>query len=292
MAWRKWSTLLAAVAVSTVANLLSAGFAFPGALAGDRQQPAGPSQVDELIQLVGLNTSYDHYAKHVVAGFASSPAQSSDKNLIAAADVAAKSAFAAEKLKAQLRDDLRDKLAPARLEAVLKFYKGPIGTRMTELENVSMSPEAQADMEQSSEQLKEMLKSDPKRAQILQDLNKALSLTETTLDTSTNLQRAVLIGMATASGQFQQLPMAQIDEIIATGRDKQARRIEELVTLSLAYNYRAARIEDLHDYVAFLASADGQSLYQVVRTVKNRILVAAALEFGEALQKELRKERL
>jgi hypothetical protein len=251
------------------------------------------SRVQQLIDATGMDVSFDTLGKSIAKGFEQiPPADPKRANLIAAAEKAAAASYDPATLKSQLLKDMEGRLAPNDLDAILAFYNEPVAQRMTAIENAAQGTDALEKMQAMAAELGQKMRDDPKRAALLETLNKTIGMTEAAVDTNINLQRAMITGMAAADGRAAEMTPEVIDGILQKARPEITDQMAKLTTVALAYTYRDASLEDLEAYVRFLASPAGQKLYEAGRLAKNRVLTEASLQFGEQLLKNLEGKRL
>jgi hypothetical protein len=256
-------------------------------------------KITEIMHVTGLDTCFDSFGPALTIGMKQNIGKLSGdtfyrEKVLGALEPAAATAFAPEKLRSQLRALLAEKLNAADFGPIAAFYNGPIGARITAMENARNTPDAQAKMRASASELAELLKKQPERAKVLMDLDSSLRLTENSVDLAFNIGRATAVGMAAANEKTTTLSgdaVAAIDSALEKVRPGMAEKMKPAVLLSLAYTYRDASIEDLRKYLKFLTSPVGKRFYDAVTPALSQVLVKAGDEFGHDLMKELGKER-
>jgi hypothetical protein len=256
-------------------------------------------RVLELMQLTGLDKTFDQVGPGIKLGMkqalpaAPMSAAFRDK-VLAGMEPATEAAFAPETLKREFRLAMDGKLSNTDLDRLFAFHKSPLGARMTAIEKESQGANAQGKLAQMAATLLQGLKDDPKRAEVLTQMDSSLRLTEMAVDIAFNTGRAVAVGMAAADERMAALPdeaVAAIDAALEKMRPSMTAQLKEQILLSLAYTYRDASIPELREYMTFLTSPLGKKYYAAVVPAMNKVLVKAGGEFGHALMRELGKER-
>jgi hypothetical protein len=273
-------------------GLTAAGFSEDG-------RPAG--RLPELVRLIGLDVCFNQIAPTLKSGLrqplaaarTSGNAGQLDK-VLEAVDAAADAAFAAGTLQREFLRTMEGRLNDGDLDTIFTFYQAPLGKRMTALENAHVleGPDA---MIKKADELRDLVKREPERAELLQQLDASLRLTQTSTDQMFNLARAIAIGMAAVDDKTTALP-AEAIQVIDTALEKMRpameAQIREMLVLARIYTYRDASIPELRDYVAFLKSPAGQKLYGAAIPALHQTQLKAGTEFGHALMRELGKERI
>jgi hypothetical protein len=269
---------------------------FIASLAGEAKSA---DRLLELMQLTGLDNTFDQVGPGIKLGMkqalpaAPMSAGFRDK-VLAGMEPATDKAFAPETLRSEFRLAMDGKLTNADLDRLFAFHKSPLGARMTAMEKASQGANARGQLAQMAAGLLQGLKDDPKRAEVLLQMDSSLRLTEMAVDIAFNTGRAVAVGMAAADERTAALAdeaVTAIDTALEKMRPSMTAQLKEQILLSLAFTYRDASIPQLREYIVFLTSPLGKKYYGAVVPAMNKVLVKAGGEFGHALMRELGKER-
>ena len=123
---------------------------------------------------------------------------------------------------------------------------------------------------------------DPRLDQLSQ-LIEALAAVETGLAMATNLNHAVLSGMAASGRLPYSLSDAQISALVEGQRGMMRGAIQEQLFVSLAYTYQTLNDADMDAYIAFLQGDAGRNFYAHILFATEEIIEVRAKKFGHRL---------
>jgi hypothetical protein len=255
------------------------------------------SQLSELMKLSSLDMFFvqigDHLKMRMKEALPNDPFGRAHKDkILVGLDRAADKAFAPEILRQEFLSALDGEVTEADLDDVLAFYKSPLGSRMKAWEKASQTADARTKIAKMTRELLDQLKNQPERAEVLKLIDGSLRLTELSTDAAFNTDRATAIGVVAADEKTTALTSRAVESIdtdMQKMRPAMTAQIRVKTLRFMAYIYREATIEELRQYLEFVASPVGKRYYGAVAPAMNKVLFKAAEEFGHALMRELGK---
>jgi hypothetical protein len=298
---KKFLVMAALVAAATrpaawciAARRMAAALGVAVALAAGPAQTKPADRLPELVEVSGLNKAFDgaaaalkEFARKALKGFASSAFHD---RIVAGIDPAIDAAFAAAALRGEFLRVIDGELDDDDIDIIMAFDRSPFGARMIAMEiaAIEREPDAVAKM---AEELKEELKNDPERAEVLTQMEHSLQAAEVWTDQTFNVGRALFIGLASVNADMMLSPddIETIDQRLAEQRPAVAADFRRNAVSLMAYIYHDASVSDLRDYLAFLNSPTGRKYYAVMVPAMKQVYIQAGNEFGWALMRELGK---
>lgn len=196
-------------------------------------------------------------------------------------------AFAADKLQESVGKEIEAKLTTAELQAILKWLSSPLIQRCTQLEIAASSPEASAEIEVYTAQLKRSPVS-ARRMQLARQFDVAQRATQSTATLILGMQ------LASASAIVAMLPTEQGVDFakLVKAADKQRPAIEKqlrpLVTAQILYTYQSLNNEELSRYIKEIKAGPGKKLYSVSQTAYEKALIEASARSSRSILEAVR----
>jgi hypothetical protein len=196
----------------------------------------------------------------------------------------AERAFAATKLKTMIANTVAEQTNPQHVAALDKWYDGPIGKRLTALEEAAAKLD-QGESVKEGAALVAALKAP--RLAIVQEMVDVTRAADFIADLSINMGTAVAYGASLASSEVE-VPLKQLRENAMKEREPMIKVMRDYVLSIYAKTYEKASDEDLKAYIAFMKTPAGKQFTEVIITAFERAFVASAADLGKSLV-ELRK---
>ena len=260
------------------------------AIIAPKAEPArtGPATIDELLELSGVKAQLPGMTSRIAGEFRPRQGQMSPKDQ-AAIDRIVGRAFRHEKIYALVRDEVRRRLDPAKLEATVAWLRSPVGRKITALEITSSETGA----EQKVAAYAAGLKLNPpsgRRLDLVQRLEWVSGNTDVSLDILAAITRSTAKAASAVLPPDRRLRPGQIER---QGQEVRARASEAIAReglVTMLYTYRPLEDEEIEQYVRFEASEAGRwynaAMRKAVVAAIGAVVERAALELVTAVPPE------
>jgi hypothetical protein len=242
---------------------------------------AGPTKVDELLELSGARAQLVGLVSRVAADLRPAPGQMS------AADVATVDRVLAQSLRHEavygaVRDAFLPQVDRPSLEAAAAWLRTPVGGKIVVLEIASSQPGA----EQKVAEFTAVVKANPpaaRRLELLQRLDWVTGADETSADLVAAIARGLSTAVSAAGPPESRLRPGQIEDRAAQVRARASESLREVRTMSMLYTYQTLEDDELLQYVRFSGSDAGRWY----NTAMRKALVSAVGKAVEQTVSEL-----
>jgi hypothetical protein len=273
-----------------VAAMLAALTAFaPPALAQaeDTLELAG-----RLFERAGLGVQLQSLPEQFAEGVAQNRGELPDE-LIAALAEAGKKSYAPAALRAEIVPALAKKMPAGDLKQVIAWLEGPLGRRVTLVEESSssqMTPEA---MQEYFEREKENPAS-AKRAKLIADLGTATNAAEIGASLIEAMSLGIAVGMDAAQPAEKRIGIATLRERLRAVMPPDKVRANMAASLPGMYGfiYRDISDADLDAYLKFNTSPLGKRYNDAVTEALAEALTHASVRVGELVQAGPKKKQI
>ncbi len=189
-------------------------------------------------------------------------------------------AFDGETIHHQMRTHLLDGLDETTLKTLLAWYNGTLGRKITDLELAATSIEGMTAMNAQVLDLQSQFKGSP-REKLFTRYDKATGATESTLETSMAIQRA-LVG-AFAQEDASPADYNQLVAMVEANRFMVRGMIGQQVYTSYLYTYASLSDAQIEEYIAFAESAAGQRFFLLVNAAVRDIMMEPSMRIGQQI---------
>lgn len=202
---------------------------------------------------------------------------------------AAAAAYAAEALRTKAKSLIGESASPGHAKALLAWYEGPLGTKITRYEEASATLDPATSAEQGQAQWARASAQRRKQLKQLVALTRSAELaTRVAINTAVAVQvGAVTSPEAKASNQGQPVVSAEQIEAMRSALLRQAPEIEKAATdtllASFALTYSHITDAELQRYLSFLGSTAGRHFTAITLAALDTTLTQAALDFGQRI---------
>jgi hypothetical protein len=243
-------------------------------------QDASPEDVRELMELSGLNAT--------LAGF---PGMASAQARWRAADLppelaerldrAMIEAFAPERLRPRVEAVLGQGFRPGEVAKCLEWLRSPLGRRFYALEIAVNAP---GQGEQFTEFVRELKSRPPARERIalIGRSLQAMGSVDTYADAAAIVAQPVVVTLDALAPKERRMNAEQILEVLGFFRDLVRPEIEWALAQRAFFAYRDVDDAELRQYVEFLESPPGRSLYAQIRHAMTVALRQSGNEVSKA----------
>jgi hypothetical protein len=284
----------------TIKRFLSCCAAALAVLASAAAADKEPARnIDELMHKSGLWMQIAQMEPVIQAGIAEERSQAKakgDKNAMSDADharlkAAAATAYAADRLREDVRSVLASELAPEDESKVLEWLSSESGKRITAIEEGASEVAEMMKREQAAAVLLPTLSAS--RVDKLKRLARSLRVGDSTAGMIINTTLGMVYGIALATPPHETGGIDALKKRFETQRPQMARSLEERSIGEFAVIYRSLPDDELEGYVAFSESASGRRYNDASVVAVDQALVRAAvnmgIEFGAKSPRENRK---
>lgn len=229
----------------------------PATTPGQASAPPSPEQakatlVGEALEATGMNRALEQISQQMMeGGDASGSADQVPPEVAAKLRQAMRESFPAEPMRERLRQRLLTDYNEAYLRALLDDVKKPEIQSLIAMESAH-APSRETLLAFAEEQ--RQAPPPPARAELLKRLEAAVGATRQASEIVMTTARAMMQGVANASGR----PAPALEDKMAQLRATLEPTLRENLLLSMAYTYRQAKDENLSAYTAMYESPHGR----------------------------------
>jgi len=217
---------------------------------------AGPTKVDELLELSGVRAQLVGLLNRVVLDLRPPSGQMSAADLATIDRILAQS-LRHEAVYGAVRDAFRPQVDRPNLEAAAAWLRTPVARKIVAMEIASSEPSA----EQKVADYAAMVKANPppaRRLELLQRLDWVTGANETSADLVAAIARGLSTAVSAAGPPESRLRPGQIEDRAAQVRARAQETLREVRTMSMLYTYQALEDDELAEYVRFSGSDAGR----------------------------------
>lgn len=197
-------------------------------------------------------------------------------------------AFALEKLKGPITQDLRENLTDQDIKVILTWLDSPIGKRITQLEEAGSTPEATAEKQKYASNLKSPLE-ETERLQILRRLDSVGQITERSAEMDMMTLTAMCMALASSLPMEQQTSFEEMlnsltqlnSDMISSGRSR--------ILASLQYTYKSLTDAELEKYIEFLKTPVGAKYNSATFYAIKKTSYSCITEWTNSVEKAIQK---
>ena len=191
-------------------------------------------------------------------------------------------AFDVQAISQDLRLRLHE-LSEDDLQAVLSWYRSPLGEKVLQLEKAANQVSAMEEMNERVLALQKQFRGTV-RERLFVRYDKATGATEATVETSLAIQRA-LVG-AFVSGEEGQNDYEQLVKMIDANRFMISGLVGQQVYTSYLYSYASLADEEVEQYIRFAESPSGQRFFALLNNSLREILMAPSKLIGQRIMSD------
>ena len=208
----------------------------------------------QIMVLSGLNAQITEYPEMIVAGMEQARASGDkvDEDKFKQIKSVMLDAYKADEMLSIIKKEIKATTSQKDAEVLIKWYKSPLGMKITQAEKDSTNTSAYANM------LKEapVLLQNKKRVYFARMIDRSINATSMTIQIQKNSSVAVYIAISKIMHPEEKIDIDRF-KIIMTAQDKQIEAgIEQMIILSFVYSYKDISLENLEKYVLFLQKDD------------------------------------
>lgn len=277
---KRWTHPLRSLAL--VAALLLPGLAV--------QAQVDSAQAETLMRQSGLWTQLDSLAGQVRAGFAAAAGRQGDKTTPAQTERVMRAidgAFAAERLRADIKGLLSQSLQAQHLQTVEAWYESDLGRRIAQLDReAGARTDMAAVMQEGATQLQSMPQA--RRAQ-LEQMIEVVQGAELLAGLAVNTALAVQLGAQSVQPGAPGPSAEALREQLQLQRPRLVETFRRVMLASTAAAYATLDDAELARYLAFLRSAAGRHVTDLSMKAFEAALLRASNDLGRSLPGTLDK---
>lgn len=188
---------------------------------------------------------------------------------------------------------LDDKLSAKELAAAETYFTGPLGRKVTALENESQQAgNSDKIAKLGPKLLYDLAQDNPERLRQIEDMIEALGAVEAGTSVAMNIAFAMNSAIISSSENPNAITDDQLLSAISSRHDAIADRMRQTLLYDTAYIYRDISNAELDDYIGFLKGDLGRKIYSNMNLVFEQELTRAATEFGRELMRRARTRQL
>lgn len=217
---------------------------------------AGPTKIDELLELSGARAQLVGLAARVAADLRPAPGQMSSTDM-AAIDRILTQSLRHEAVYGAVRDAFLPQVDRTSLETTAAWLRTPVGRKIIALEVASSQPGA----EQKVVEYTAGVRANPpsaRRLELLQRLDWVTGANETSADLVAAIARGLSTAVSAAGPPESRLRPGQIEDRAAQARARASETLREVRTMSMLYTYQTLEDDELSEYVRFSGTDAGR----------------------------------
>ena len=217
---------------------------------------AGPTKVDELLELSGLRVQLAGLLGRVALDLRPPPGQMSAADMATIDRILARS-LQPEAVYGAVRDTFRPLVDRPNLEAAAARLRTPVARKIVALEVASSEPSAEPKVAEYAA----TIKANPppaRRLELVQRLDWVTGAHETSADLVAAIARGLSTAVSAAGPPENRLRPGQIEDRAAQVRARAQESLREVRTMSMLYTYQTLEDDELAEYVRFSGSDAGR----------------------------------
>ena len=217
---------------------------------------AGPTKVDELLELSGLRVQLAGLLGRVALDLRPPPGQMSAADMATIDRILARS-LQPEAVYGAVRDTFRPLVDRPNLEAAAAWLRTPVARKIVALEVASSEPSAEPKVAEYAA----TIKANPppaRRLELVQRLDWVTGAHETSADLVAAIARGLSTAVSAAGPPENRLRPGQIEDRAAQVRARAQESLREVRTMSMLYTYQTLEDDELAEYVRFSGSDAGR----------------------------------
>ncbi|GAC1621035.1 MAG: DUF2059 domain-containing protein [Nevskia sp.] len=257
-----------------------AGFAGPSTAAFAALNAA---QAEELLQKSGFNSQLAQIESSVLGGLNLAPDVAAK---IGEADLqtirsAFSTAFAADRLSADAREQMKGLLTPEVAKSALAWLDSDLGRRITALEDQAGKTEGFSERGEAAAELFKKLPE--RRIERYANLAKTLNAGEASASIVINTALATARGALSLSADAPEQKVAEIKAQLEQNRPKLVAQLNDEYVVLFAGAYRTLEDKELDQYLAFSGSPAGLAYNAALSKLLDVVMTHASLESGRLI---------
>ncbi len=249
------------------------------------------AKITRLMEVSGINFALKQILPGMLGGFdAAQQQQPLPANARAALRDAAIQSFQAAPMQDKLRAKLAGTLNEKQIDDTLVWLDTPLGRRITEMENTTNDPANTPKMLAYAEDLQKRPATGARVKQI-QDLNRALHMSETMATITEATLLATALGFNAAQPRQMQAPQERIQKQIKANMPEIKKASEQHLILALLFTYRALTDAELDSYIKFAKSPSGEAYHKSTLAGMNEAMLEAIGRYMIAIPKAVERSK-
>ena len=261
---------------------------------GPVQARGGPSMVEQLYAVSGMEAQISQIPDAIQAGFDQSVANGDLAENFPAESVrklrsGMAQAFSADRLGASIKKVLDAELSLDEMAAALAWHKSPLGQRIAEFEssrsNISQPEEHNRLKRESAE-----APVDGERWQALESLELAWAVIDSSVDMMVGMQIAVSAALVSMLPREQQMPLESLVKMIEAQRPQLQQHFSTETLVSMAYVYEPLSLNEIERYRDFALSESGAAYVAAVNRALEQAMLEGSMMLGQLIGKVMSQQ--
>lgn len=254
-------------------------------------QDSNDAQIRELYVKSGLEKQIAQFPSLMQAGFDqalenNNNLQSMPPGTIKIIRSSIGTIFSTDEFKQTILSEFDENLSNDDIESVLEWLDSPTGRQFTHLEETASTPEKYDEMQEFAMQMQNS-PPDPKRLEMMQQLDSSIKASESGIEVAMNMQLSISIAIVSSLPREQQPSYDTLAASMEQLRPQLENMIRAQTLISLLYTYRSSPQEDLTDYISFSSSPAGTKYHTAVMSGVEKALVKGGYQLGEKISTTL-----
>lgn len=208
------------------------------------------NSLDKLMQQSGLNKQIQAIPSGILAGMQQSVQQGApiDNEQLTKIQDSVNSAFQPTQISNTVSGTLKGVLSENEAEELLAWYGSALGKKITVAEEKASEASSYQDMLSQAQ----TLMADEERVALARRIDTLVKASEMSLDIQKYTAVAVYTSVAKALQPGKAVDIEPFEAELAKQETQMRQQIQQLITLSLVYNYRDFSIDEINQYIDFL----------------------------------------
>ena len=248
----------------------------------------GHPRIMELMTASGLAALTDQLAPNLKFGMEQAAADEANvpEETRQAMLTATDQIFGGERVRRQLATELAGKLTKAQVAELMIWYDSEVGRRISAAESAAGSPDALEAMGAMAGTLMQ----DPTRVVLMQQIEAAAHVTDTSMEVMQKVQLALLVGTSSTLDPEGRLDLEDAAALITEQTEGYREQVAQLSVLSLLYAYRDVPEADLQAYKAFLEQPAAMRFHVATNAALGDVLAKGIMELLERLSNRVQRQ--
>ena len=237
--------------------------------------------LDELMEKSGLSEQVNQFPAYINQGMMQRKNTGVSPQELESISRILNESFHPDALRKDIKANLKVSLSPIDIQGALKWLNSPLGEKITKLEELASTPQAQIEMQEQAEGLL----SQGTRVEMAQRLDVAIRASEAQVTVIENMAIAAAVA-AGSSLDGEEVSLEAISEKVRAEVRPHYETYQIMTIVGFIFSYQSLTDEELVEYIEFAESKVGQRYHQSMIEALDNAVTTASTKMGTLIAKE------